>query len=480
MEIDISNELTAFEKHLRNNERVILSAKFGDGKTYFLDEFKKKFRTPQEGQTQYEFITLYPINYQVSDNKEIFEYIKRDILIQLILKGMVPSECTISESMYFQNYVLNGGATLLQDLLQIMPSLGIMNESPLLQTFMTGFAALKFLANQKKKYREYKENIAEQDDIAVAELFCQKFKDEKGGCYEVDLITEIIIQSIKKIKDNNPTKEVVLIIEDMDRLDPAHLFRILNVFSAHLDRYNLYSHTRTLAEETIKNKFGFSRIITVFDYDGAKNIFNHFYGNGADFTGYMSKYTTSNVFHYSIKKVALKAFENILHNECKVEPIKLQDKPTVNEKFYVYEKIQSLTLRDIEKIIQHYKINLSNQGLIAKYECQVYIENPLTRLVSILCLLNYSKEKIKKILLLTLKNEALLNCCGDFLLLHKGRKLEIIRYKMNCYRIDSEINQGVLRVVGISSFIDVDYAVDIEEREIEVCIEDAFNCVRGL
>ena len=33
-------------------------------------------------------------------------------------------------------------------------------------------------------------------------------------------------------------KKPVLIIEDLDRLDPKHLFRILNVVSAHIDDSN--------------------------------------------------------------------------------------------------------------------------------------------------------------------------------------------------------------------------------------------------
>ena len=41
--IPIENELIAFKKHLDINERTIFSAKFGDGKTYFLNEFKNKF-----------------------------------------------------------------------------------------------------------------------------------------------------------------------------------------------------------------------------------------------------------------------------------------------------------------------------------------------------------------------------------------------------------------------------------------------------
>ena len=40
--IDISHELTRFQQHLENNRQTILSAKFGDGKTYFLNEYIKQ------------------------------------------------------------------------------------------------------------------------------------------------------------------------------------------------------------------------------------------------------------------------------------------------------------------------------------------------------------------------------------------------------------------------------------------------------
>lgn len=40
--IDISHELTRFQLHLENNRQTILSAKFGDGKTYFLNEYIKQ------------------------------------------------------------------------------------------------------------------------------------------------------------------------------------------------------------------------------------------------------------------------------------------------------------------------------------------------------------------------------------------------------------------------------------------------------
>lgn len=72
--IPIDKELSDFKSHLEINERTIFSAKFGDGKTFFLNEFKKLYKD------DYYFITLYPINYSIADNQDIFEYIKRDIL----------------------------------------------------------------------------------------------------------------------------------------------------------------------------------------------------------------------------------------------------------------------------------------------------------------------------------------------------------------------------------------------------------------
>lgn len=42
--IPIDKELDAFKEHLNINERTIFSAKFGDGKTFFLDIFKKNIK----------------------------------------------------------------------------------------------------------------------------------------------------------------------------------------------------------------------------------------------------------------------------------------------------------------------------------------------------------------------------------------------------------------------------------------------------
>ena len=69
--IPIDEQINSFADYIANNDRAILSARFGDGKTFFLDEFKNRYSS------NYIFLTLYPVLYQVADNKDIFEYIKR-------------------------------------------------------------------------------------------------------------------------------------------------------------------------------------------------------------------------------------------------------------------------------------------------------------------------------------------------------------------------------------------------------------------
>ena len=69
-EIPIDKSIVSFKEYIDYNDRCMLSAEFGDGKTYFLNKFKESYSN------EYEFITLYPVNYQVEDNKDIFELIK--------------------------------------------------------------------------------------------------------------------------------------------------------------------------------------------------------------------------------------------------------------------------------------------------------------------------------------------------------------------------------------------------------------------
>lgn len=79
--IDISNNINDFKQVFESESRIIFSAKFGDGKSYFLKKFMERY--PKEANDCY-FITLHPVNYVVEENRDVIEYIKRDILFQLI------------------------------------------------------------------------------------------------------------------------------------------------------------------------------------------------------------------------------------------------------------------------------------------------------------------------------------------------------------------------------------------------------------
>lgn len=468
--IDINDYLIAFKKHLNFNERTILSAKYGDGKTYFINQFKEEYKE------EYEFITLYPVNYQVADNKEIFEYIKRDILIQMVMKNMIDSDCHISEAHYLQYYLMNNHFTLLQDIIQILPALGIGNEGLVWTKLLDGFKGLTFLNDQKNKYDQFKKEIESKTDIELAESFCDSFSNEKGGYYELDMISEIIIQSIKKFKKGSH-KRLVLIIEDMDRLDPAHLFRILNIFSAHLDRYNIYKNTKSLTDYVLTNKFGFDNIITVFDYDNTKKIFAHFYGENANFEGYINKFTTGYVFHYSIDEIAKQQLNDLLKNKCDIEINDFQDcKIRLGESKTIYEMVKQLSVRDIQRIISKYEENIKNEIIYLKTGFAIYANNTLTNLISILKLIGIDKKEIKQSIL-NLPDITKLNCIGCYLLDDSNVSFGSFNYNGSFYTLSYYNRMNPINHVTIIKLPQQSGRPQIDDDQLVHFIDKAFEYV---
>ena len=80
--IPIEELFSKFEDHLKikNNTRILFSGKYGIGKTYFLNDF---FKNKKE---DYEAFHLFPVNYQITSNENIIEYLKYDILVELLKK----------------------------------------------------------------------------------------------------------------------------------------------------------------------------------------------------------------------------------------------------------------------------------------------------------------------------------------------------------------------------------------------------------
>lgn len=253
--------------------------------------------------------------------RTFFEYIKRDIIVQLHKKKL------------FENIDLNtlfGSVFTLNDLTSVVPFL--LSLVPLGELCNEGYS--KFL-EIKKKYDEKKH---------IVDKYLSQFANTAGCIHEEDGYTKLIKKAIEWISQDHSlngkvkkAKKPVLIIEDLDRLDPKHLFRILNVVSAHIDDSD--------RPDIVGNKFGFSNIVLVMDYDVTKHIFHHFYGAQACYEGYMSKFLSREPFRYSIKSIMIRAFEAQLGEKLGIHELLPHLK-------HFREKLAGSSLRDLYKLTQ--------------------------------------------------------------------------------------------------------------------------------
>ncbi|SDG62540.1 hypothetical protein SAMN04487901_106101 [Prevotella communis] len=284
-EIPIDGAIGRFYDHLKNHDRTILSAKFGDGKSYFL----QKFMADEKVRENYVFLTLFPVNYQVEENRDVFELIKYDLLIQMFVQKIMEPDFKMSKVHAWGWCLQLNAPTLVEGLLPIFSSLYLDEASA---KMMAAFLiAHKTVGKIKKKTGELMEPVR---DRHIENFIKEIAKNPVSG---QDVVTVIIQQGIAAYKKDHPDKKIVLIIEDMDRMDPAHLFRIMNVFSAHID-YN-YRFGVNANQPFIGNKFGLDKVVFVMSYENTEHIFHHFYGRDADFNGYISKFCSSNIFNYS-------------------------------------------------------------------------------------------------------------------------------------------------------------------------------------
>lgn len=314
-EIDLSGEIKDLSQYLETTDRIILSAKFGDGKTYFLD----KFTNDEKMKKEYLFYTIYPVNYSVAPNEDIFEYIKRDIVLQLNEKELLDKidlETLIDTAFNFSDF-----ESLVSFLLSFVPGGEFYNK------------VFKKFCDKKKEYDE-KSHAAQE--------YLSSFSKFKGSIYENDGFTKLIKNALDWQKDdhvmNGPNwkkKKPVLIVEDLDRLDPKHLFRILNVLSAHIDDVS--------NPNTVTNKFGFNNIILVMDYDTTKHIFHHFYGQEASYEGYMSKFLSCQPFRHSIQQLFYRNVLLQIASELHIMTI-------IDGLTNFIKKLSQLSVRDLKKL----------------------------------------------------------------------------------------------------------------------------------
>jgi hypothetical protein len=285
--IPIDEPKKAFEEHLKLpfNDRIFFSGIYGIGKTTFLKKFF-------EESYDYQVIHLYPVNYSVAANEDIFELIKADILYELLLNYGDKFEITeFSQSLQLSQKLINflhNHEALAASFIMLLPVLH--------KELAPVSAALTNLI--KSKAEKEIETPAESSEIKDAIEFLKELQRQKGSVWEFNMISELISNILSALKEND-THKTVLIIDDLDRIDPAHIFRILNIFSAHFDK-----------EEN--NKFGFDHVMVVGDYNNIRSLYHHRYGQEADFSGYMDKFYSREVFEFDYNNIVEKMLDHVL------------------------------------------------------------------------------------------------------------------------------------------------------------------------
>lgn len=289
--IDHSSIVKEFLAHLNDseNKRILFSGPFGTGKSTFLNEFfsdeKKDFFS----------FSIYPINYCIASNQDIFELIKYDILVEILERYSTVSNFIkeeFSTLLASQVYLLNK-ANFLPAITTI---LGMTDEIG-----KSAGELIKVLPESIKNFKKFKEEM-ETDELKFISAYLENFKKIKGSIKERDDISNLIFDLIGRIKEDKNNCQSVLIIDDLDRLDPEHIFRLFNIFSTH---YNEFSEN---------NKFGFDKIIFVCDIENIRKIFNNRYGQDVDFTGYVNKFYSKKVFEFDNRRFIREKILSLMRN----------------------------------------------------------------------------------------------------------------------------------------------------------------------
>lgn len=414
--VPVRDAIVEFGKHLKAYPRTILSSKFGDGKSFFIQKLKDDPVLAKK----YEFLTIFPVNYQVVGNKDIFEILKRDILFQLMLHGMISGNVRLTESEAFSWFISNKGNSLLMDLFPYLAEVGLEKEECI--KVLATIKGLKLFNDLKEKYEKFKQNNLKTDEDRIV-AFLDKL--DNGVVYECDVITRIIQKAITDYQ-RRTKKKVVLFVEDMDRIDPAHLFRILNVLSAHMDYGYKYFVKPDIS--LVGNKFGIDNIVLVIDYHNLKCIYKHFYGEHTDFGGYISKFLSGVPFYYSLEK---QKYDYVIGKLTEITGLDARFIESVFSK----DIINSKTMRETVQ-----SFNVDRDGILKPIaSCggrMVHLDESFLRMMAIMRRLKWSNDEITE----------------NLLKIKESNQFMFVRYVLPyMYLFGDGEHQGVKRIIYMST-----------------------------
>lgn len=261
------NTGNSFLQHLElsDNDRILFSGMFGIGKTTFLNHFFNQ----SEILNKYNVFHLYPVNYSILSNGDIFKYIKYDILYNMLERKMLQNKSNLDFLAAEPSFVRKNLVNITSLLLLLIPKMG-----------KQLYQLKEEIQNLHRVFLEFK--ITDEEENEAINKLINSYTKSDGELYEFNTVTKIIHSKLSSLKQEN-----ILIIDDLDRIDPKHIFRLFNVFAAHFDTKN-----------DDKNKFGFDKIIFVCDVKNIRNIYKHVYGIHTDFNGYIDKFYSREVFHF--------------------------------------------------------------------------------------------------------------------------------------------------------------------------------------
>lgn len=333
-----------FDEHLNieGNSNLLFSWKFWLWKTYFLKDFFEKGK----GKDEYETFHLFPVKYQISSNEDIIELLKYDLLVELInkdkkiFKDNKIEDFTDFASMMSLFYDFNR-PEVLKCLVSFIPKVW----KPLKETI--------WLA---QKFWEFKTEVESWEQWNV-DKFLKKVEENK--IIENDNLSQLINEKITALKWK--AKKSILILDDLDRIDPEHIFRIMNVFWAHFD----------VERENKINKFWFDKIMLVWDYDNLKSIFHHKYWEKTDFRWYIDKFYSSNIYFFDNSKVVNSVTKDI------IAAMKCDDKDLALSlwTYWIISSLLNEILVQATLLNSHQKLNLRELLKWVKYSLQELKDN---------------------------------------------------------------------------------------------------------
>lgn len=270
---------------------------------------------------------LSPVNYVVGANQDIFEWIKLDIAKELLSKYLIDSkEAKFSKSLLWQTYIYNNSQAIISTLLTRIGNT--------LTKKKTGVDVLDSFESQIKSYQEFEKHIRseEQSDYFKLSKYISDSTQIKGSIFEEDLMTILIRMSIELVKLKEK-KECILVIDDLDRLDPEHIFRILNILSANNNHFD-------------SSKFNFQKTVLVCDIENIKHLYQYRYGPESDFEGYIEKFYTYEPFHFTI----ISAIINFCGSNAIVNNIDENNRRLLSLLIISFFEARVLKIRNIRKI----------------------------------------------------------------------------------------------------------------------------------